>query len=304
MVTILTGNNSFGLQSDLKRLIAEFVREHGDMGLEKLDGEEVEYDRIRESLQSLPFLASKKLVVLHSPSAQKQFIEQAENLLTELPETTDVILIEPKLDKRSSYYKFLKSNTDFREYVELDEQALSTWLVQKAKNEGGSLKSADAQYLIDRTGTNQQLLSKELEKLLSFSPDVSRESINSLVEPMPQSTVFQLLDAALNNRPKLAQQLYEEQRAQKVEPFAITAMLVWQLHVLAIIKTAGKRSDAEIASEAKLNPYVVRKSRSIANKLSLADLKVLIADLADLDTRLKSQNIDADEALKNFLLKI
>ena len=304
MVITLTGSNSFGLRSELGRLIKDFVAEYGDMALERLDGGEAEFDRLRESLQSLPFLASKKLVVLYNPSAQKQFIDQAAELLTKLPETTDVILVEPKLDKRSSYFKFLKYKTDFREHLELDGPALSKWLVQKAAQDGGSLKSPDAQYLIDRVGPNQQLLSHELDKLLSFDPDISRKNIESLVDLMPQSTIFQLLDAALNGRQKLAQQLYEEQRAQKVEPYAIMAMLIWQLHVLAVIKTARQRSDQEIASEAKLNPFVVRKSRAIANKLSLTELKTLIAELAELDIRLKSESIDPDEALKNLLLKL
>ncbi len=58
---------------------------------------------------SLPFLASKKLVVLRAPSANKQFVEQVETILASVSDTTDVIIIEPKLDKRSAYYKFLKS---------------------------------------------------------------------------------------------------------------------------------------------------------------------------------------------------
>src|SRR3954468_14390041 len=100
MITTLTGSNHFLLKAELDRLVSEFVAEHSDMGLERLDGEEAEYDRMREAIESLPFLASKKLIVLHRASANKQFVEQAEQLLTNLSESTDVILIEPKLDKR------------------------------------------------------------------------------------------------------------------------------------------------------------------------------------------------------------
>jgi DNA polymerase III delta subunit len=64
MVITLTGENWFGLATALKKLVADFVAEHGDMALEQLDGETADVDRIREALQSAPFLASKKLVVL------------------------------------------------------------------------------------------------------------------------------------------------------------------------------------------------------------------------------------------------
>ena len=114
MIITLTGENSFGLQAELRRLTGAFIAEHGDLALERLDGQEAEFERMRESLASLPFLAARKMVVLRSPSANKQFTEKAEQLFTEIPDTTDTVIIEPKLDKRLSYYKLLKQKTDFR----------------------------------------------------------------------------------------------------------------------------------------------------------------------------------------------
>src|SRR4051812_46621902 len=108
MITTLTGENSFALQRELRRRVAAFVVEFGDLALERVDGQEASYERLSETLTSLPFLSTKKLVVLRAPSTNKKFTETAEQLLDELPDSTDVILVEPKLDKRLSYYKFLK----------------------------------------------------------------------------------------------------------------------------------------------------------------------------------------------------
>ena len=304
MITTLTGQNSFMLQQELRHRVNEFVKEHSDMGLERLDGEEHDYDRIRESLESLPFLASRKLAVLRSPSANKQFVENAEKLLTELPESTDLILVEPKLDKRLSYYKLLKKSTDFKEFNELDGPGLARWLVAEAKKRGGELSATDANMLVNRVGVNQQLLSNELEKLVLYDPKISKKSIETLTEKTPQSTIFDLLDAALNGRTRQALELYEEQRLQKVEPTQIIALLAWQLHVLALIKTAGDKDMGLIASEAKINPYVLRKSSVIADRLTLKELKELVSDVRNLDQRLKSESIDPDEALSHLLIQM
>jgi DNA polymerase-3 subunit delta len=301
MITTLTGSNSFMLQQIMRQLIETFVAEYTDMGLERLDGEEAEYDRLREALESLPFLASKKLVVLRNPGANKTFIENAEALLTELPETTDVIIYEPKIDKRSSYYKFLKKATDFKELNDLDGPALTKWLVEEAK---GSLSQSDARYLIERLGTNQQLLSSELQKLLIYDAKITRQTIDLLTEPTPQSTIFQLLDAAFAGNKKHTLELYQQQRVNKVEPQQIIAMLAWQLHVMAIIKTAGNKSDNDIAHEGKLSPYVVQKSRRALSHTTLQQLKERIQDLTKLDLALKSSPIDADDAVQTFLLSI
>ena len=300
----LAGENAFGLRHELDRLVGDFVAEHGDLALERLDGEDAEFARLQEALTSLPFLASKKMVVISRGSANKRFVEQIEKLASELPETTDVILVEPKMDKRSVYYKFLKKSTDFREFIQLDLNGMSRWLVDETKARGGSVNQRDAQYLVERVGLDQQFLSNELEKLLLYQPAITRETIDSLTEPTPQSTIFQLLEAAFAGNGKRAMALYQEQRTLKVEPPQIIAMLAWQLHVLALIKTAGDRSADAVASEAKISPYVVRKSQTISGKLSYAELKQLIADLLDIDVRSKRTALDADEALQNYLLKL
>lgn len=304
MIITLSGSNAFLLKSEQDRLIAEFLREHSDMGLQRIDGEETEYDTIREAVESLPFLATKKLVILRAPSANKMFVEQAEKLLPEVDKSIDVAIIEPKLDKRLSYYKWLKKNTEFREYNELDEMGLGRWLTEQAKTFGASISSSDARYLIERVGFNQQLLSNEIAKLAAYSEKIDRTNIDLLTEPNPQSTVFELLDAAFVGNHKRVLKLYQEQRASKVEPQQILAMLAWQLHILALIKTAGNRSDDQIARDAKINPFVLRKSRAVSNKLSADKLRRLVADLTNLDLKLKSVSIDADDALQAYLLNI
>lgn len=302
MITTLTGNNSFLLNEELRRLVKAFVAEFSDMGLQRIDGEEVEYDRIRESLQSLPFLASRKLVVLRTPSANKQFVENSAELLADLPESTDVIIHEPKLDKRLSYYKFLKKSTNYQEFNELDGYGLSKWLVEQAKSFDALISATNAKYLVDRVGAIQQLLANELAKLAAYDPKITRQTIDLLTEPTPRSTIFQLLDSAFTGDIKNMLKLYKEQRASKVEPQQIIAMLAWQLHIMAIVKTAGDRTDATIASEAKLSPYVVGKTRQITRNLPLEKLKILINKLTELDLQLKTTAINADDGLQAFLL--
>lgn len=304
MIITLTGENGFGLQRELRKLADSFVVDNGDLALERLDGEEAEFERIRETLAGLPFLASKKLVILRSPSANKQFVEQAEQIFDDMPETNDAVLVEPKLDKRTAYYKYLKKRTDFREFPELDQPGMVRWLTATAAEQGGSLSPGDARYLAERVGQNQQLLANELEKLLLYSAKVDRSTIDLLTEAAPQSTIFQLLESAFGGNAKRTLQLYAEQRAMKVEPAQIVAMITWQLNVLAIIKTAGDRSADTVAKEAKLNPFVVRKSQGIARKLTLAELKKLISDLLKIDVAMKRTSIDADEALRHYLLKL
>jgi DNA polymerase-3 subunit delta len=258
---------------------------------------------MRGSLQSLPFLTDRKLVVLREPGKQKDFAENIATILENMPETTDVIIVEPKLDKRLSYYKTLKKQTDFREFAELDANSLTRWAVEYVKMRG-SLSLADAKFLIDRVGANQQLVKNELDKLLTYSTTISRQTIELLTETAPQSTVFELLDAAFAGNKSRAMELYKEQRAIRVEPQAIIAMIVWQLHVMAIVRAAGTMPADEIAKSAKLNPFVVRKTQSLARNRTLPQIKTMVQKLLALDIQLKTTAIDDDAALQLYLLEL
>lgn len=303
-VVTLTGKNVWARQSELHAVVDEFVQANGKLSLERLDGEETEFVRIQEALTSLPFLANKKMVVLNRPSASARFAEQAEVLLEELPDSTELVLVEPAFDKRSSLYKLLHKTTDWREFAPLDGPALARWLLDAAKQRGASLSSGDARYLVERVGQNQQLLSSELDKLCVYDPAISRQTIDLLTEATPQSTIFQLIEAAFAGNVQRALGLYDEQRRLKVEPQAIVAMFAWQLHLLALVKAAGQRAPRDIAADAKLSPFVVDKSLRLSRQLSLTQLRQLIDRLLTLDRRSKREALDLDDALKHYVLEL
>jgi len=148
------------------------------------------------------------------------------------------------------------------------------------------------------------MLRLELDKLLAFDPNITDQSIELLTVRLPQSTVFELLDAAFAGKTARAIALYSEQRALKVEPQAIIAMLAWQLHILLAVKAAGKISVEDIAKAAKLNPFVVRKSQGLVRNVTLSQLKKQIEDLLRLDYRLKRTMTNPDEAVQLYLLQI
>lgn len=304
MVIVLSGTNDFLRRQTLTGLVNDFIAQFGDLGVERIDAGDVEFGRLLESVSSLPFLAEKRMLLVSDISNNKYAGDKIDELLESVSDSTDVIFDEPKFDRRSKLYKTLKSKTDFREFNELDEQGLANWLVDDAKQRGGSLTRSDAVFLVKRAGPNQMGLSQELDKLLSFDVNISRKTIEELVEPMPSSTVFELIDAAFSGNHKKALELYQDQRKQQVEPQAIMGMIAWQVHAIAVVKFNDNKDPGSIASGAKLNPFVVRKTLGLIGKKSNKDIAELVSRTLELDVRLKSEPIDADEAIQHFLLTI
>jgi DNA polymerase-3 subunit delta len=301
MVFALVGNNSFALHRRLNELVSVFVKEHGDLALERIDAEETDPQAILDALQNLPFLATKKMVVVRSLGQNKRAAEQIEQIIDAGSGDMDLILYEPQIDKRTGYFKTLKAKAQLEEFNELDTHSLSKWLAGEAKERGGEITQTDANYLVERVGADQSLLSNELDKLLTYNPKITKQSIDLLTDPLPQSKVFDLLDAAFAGSKGRALKLYEEQRAQKVEPQAILAMIAWQLQLLALTKYADGKSTTQIAKDLGMNPYPISKAARLAHKLNDAKFKEMVDFAFEIDLKSKTSPIDLDEALKTYI---
>lgn len=305
-VTTITGENDFLRQQQLDAVVSTFLAEpsHDHMAIERLDGEGASLEQLRDSVSGLSLFSEDKLVILRSGSALKAFAEAPQKVLQDIADNTDVVLLEPKLDKRTTYYKYLKKNTKFVQCDALDGRQLSQWITEVVKENAGTISSADSQLLVDRVGLDQQQLYSEITKLVAYNPHITKDSITLLTDLSPQGTMFELLDAAFAGKPQKAMALYQAQRQQKLEPLAIVGMLAWQIHIVAVVQAGKGRDDSTIAKDAGINPYVVRKSRAVAQRLSQTQLKKLVQRLLKLDIDLKSKTLNPDDVVSQFILEL
>jgi DNA polymerase-3 subunit delta len=301
MIVTLTGDNYYLISSELHKLKAELAGDI-DLGVMNISGSESTLEDIKMELSSYSLFSDTRLIILSEPSLAKGFEEFVEQIPTITPDSTKVVIVEPSLDKRKSYYKYLKTSTDFRQLNKLTGPNLTKWLEGYARDSGAEISATNALYLIDRVGDDQLLLAQEILKLSLYSTQISKQSIDLLTEQSPTSTIFELLDAAFSLNTKKALTIYLEQRLQKVEPEQILAMLSWQLNILAVYMTSKNLTDSEIISASKLSPFTLSKARRIATKVSLSQLKSLVYDLVNLDLISKTISLDLDEGLKNFIV--
>lgn len=292
------------LKKRLDEIAGQFVKEHGELALQKIDASEAEPAAVLEAVQSLPFLASRKMVIVRDGSSSKTISGQIEQIIDSAGDTTDIIFYEPAPDRRSSYFKVLKSRTQLEEFNELDTRGLAKWLAEEAKKQGGSLSQNDAAYLVERVGTGQQQLANELNKLITYEPKITRPQIDLLTEKTPQSKVFDLLDAAFAGDKERALELYADQRAQKVEPQAIMAMIAWQLKILTLAKLGADKTPQQVAKDAGLSPYPVMKAQNLARKIDDNKLRQMVGEALEIDEKGKTRNIDLDEALQTYIMTL
>ncbi len=302
--TALVGPNIYEVDRALLRLKTAFAAQYGDLAIEQIDGEEVSSQVVMDKAQAVSLLSPKKLLIIKRLSGNKDSQDIAEKLIEALDQSTDLIIVEPNIDKRSSYYKFIKKNYNLEEFRQLDNISLITWVIKEVKDLGGDISRIDAAYLVERAGENQQKLSKEIIKLVLYKKSVSKESIELLVNEVASGTIFQLLDASFSDDKNRAINIYKNLREQRVEPQHILGMLFWQMHIVAIIAAKGEKTLEMVHRDTKINPFVLQKSQRIVEKLSYDKIQNILNQLCQLDYELKTESINADEALMQLIIEI
>jgi DNA polymerase III subunit delta len=291
VIITLTGENTFAVSQAERQLIEAFSNKHGGNGIERVDGEGLEASRLPDLLQGVSLFAPVRLVIIKNVSANKPILEPLGDMLAKAADETTVVIADTSLDKRTKLYKLLKSKSNFQDFAPLDEAKLAAWAQKKAQEYSADISRSDAAYLVQRVGSDQWRLQHEIDKLAHYAPAITRESIDLLVEPSPEGTAFELLDATLAGKTPQVGELLAALKTQE-DPYKLFGLLASQVHALAVVAAAGTRSTDQIAKEAGIHPFVVRKTQATANRLGPSRIQRITKLVADCDWHLKSTGAD------------
>jgi DNA polymerase III delta subunit len=123
-----------------------------------------------------------------------------------------------------------------------------------------------------------------------------------LIEPNPQSKVFDMLEALFSGNMARAQELYRDQRSQGEEPQKLLAMITWQLQQLTQAVFAPIQSVETLISSG-MSPYLAKKALHLARKISKKDLQFYVTELAEIDMQSKT-NADIESALTVYFSEV
>jgi len=304
VITVLSGTNYHAVSAKVKELTEAFEAEYGSEGIERRDASSIEPSQLASLLTGVTLFASHRLVIIKDLSASKHLVESFLQIIKNIPEAVRVVILEPQLDKRTALYKALKKDAELLEYSELDEVALSSWVRDEVGRQKGNIDAKALQLIVQYVGLDQGRMLQELNKLLAYDSSITTKAVEELVEPSPQDTIFQLLDLALGGKSTRALEVLDGLERAHEDPFQTASMLIWQVHILALVQGAGTTADSEIAKEAKINPFVIRKSRGLAKSLTKAKLTQIIDAVAACDVTLKTSSTEPWRVIEQTILAL
>ena len=300
MISILVGE-PYQVSVQQQKLVADFLVANDELALERINPSVVEVTDIVMAVKSLPLLCDSKMVILGSLNDRKDMQGRVEEVLSVVADEIHLVLAETNLTKGSAYQKTLARQPGYFEYKPKSVADLQQWLVAYAQELGSKIDASTARFLIDQLGDNNLILATELRKM-SVHAEIDKNLVSRLVEPVPRSRIFDLLDAITKGAHKQAIEFYEDQRLQKVEPLYILTMIIWQVQLI-LLAQRSKRSLEQVANEAGVGAYPLRKANEISKVISSGQLLELVRSCLATDQQIRLNFVNPDNALKLLITK-
>ena len=301
MKVVLTGNNYHAISQRLVDIVSEFKK--GGGSIERFDGEELtSADSLIDAVRSISLLDPTKLVIVKNFGQCADLMNRVEYLLEAVSDTTSLVMIDQKLDKRTAVYKQLAGLVQVEVLNELNPYDLERWVQLIASEAGVKIAPREAKRLIEWVGPNQQMLSMEVKKLALRGNEVSSEDIEELVDKNPQSKIFDMLDALFKGDMNNAWGLYQDQIAQGEDPHKVIAMITWQLQQIVLAVYAPDRSKKTLV-DAGVSPYSAQKCLDLSARLDREQVRGFVARLAEIDLQAKT-NADVTSALETYFSEV
>lgn len=283
MLYVLCGENEFDKRQKLAVLIA------GGAVPERYDGEQLDAASLRDIMQGQSLFTLERTVIISRLSDNAA-------LWAELPEitvssSTEVILLENKLDKRTKTYKWLRKNAEIYEFTPLNEQQkprLAKWCADEARKQGSKLSAVQAETLIDRLGYDQLRLSNFIEQL-SFAGEITDDLLDKLAPLAKTESVFELFTAALAGDSIRIHEIiaYLEAEGGVESAYQTMGLLASQAVNLNALVLSGNDTGS-VAADFSTSPYVLQKLSSYANKIDSSQLAVINKALFYADLQMKT----------------
>jgi len=312
-IFLFTGEESYLIHEQISGWKKAFITKHGDINLATLDAGEIPINDIVLQAEAMPFLGDKRLIFVHGlPDAPKTRnagkvskkdekregdLEKLEKALGDLPETTVIVFVQSKPDKRKSFYKKLTKKAEVKEFKQLQGYDLNTWIQKTVKQKGGKISSSDTEYLISLAGQDLWKLFHEIEKITSYTGEkaIDKKTISHLVIPTLEANIFHFTDALGAKNYKRAIQDLHKILAAGDSLSQVFYMIVRQFRLLlqisGYIESNPSAGSATIAAALKIHPFVARNTMTQAKNFKLAELKKAYQNLLDIDVALKTSKI-------------
>jgi DNA polymerase-3 subunit delta len=309
---LICGDDDAKIDAWRARVRRRAEEERGPGGLEVFDARASEPAEVVAALSALTFDPGTRYVLVDEVGAWKAAaLEPLESILAEMPPETVLVAIARGKALKQLCKAVEKAGGEVREYPAPKPWELPKWIVERGRELGIQVDSEAAKELVGLTGTSQQRLSRELEKLaLAVHPstNVTTAHVESLAARDTSPQAYDLADALVAGDLRATLALAEQLESHGERPGRLVFPVVRRLrevHRAAALLDRGV-PESKVGEALKAPPWLVKKTVARAKKADRAALERAICVFADLEIDMRGGGdlqLDEDTAFSLALAK-
>lgn len=262
-VYLLYGEESF-LKQSYKKKIKEAVAGDDTMNYNYFEGKGLDVNELISLSDTMPFFSDKRLIIIEDSGFFKTSSEALADYLPMIPDTTCIVFVEDAVDKRNRLFKKVKELGHAAEMKRQDSAQLARWAGTILAQNGRKITGSTMNLFLERTGDDMENIRMELEKLISYtmgSDAVTTEDVEAVTTVQVTNKIFDMVNAIVTRKTRLAMDLYEDLLTLKEPPMRILFLIARQFNQLLLVKemTAKGADRGTIASKLKIPPFVAGK---------------------------------------------
>ncbi len=278
--------------------------------IELMDGERDSGESVAIAMSSLTFSMGIRYIVVDAIERwkDKDVIHVVEALASPPPETVVVLVGTSRPAKKWSVSEKLvkavqKAGGEAAELARPKGGQLPRWVAEQGAALGLALDRDAAQALVERIGTRQRRLQRELEKIAQYAPEGGKVDVQ-LVELLTAADVeaeaYELADALIEGDTALALARAEDLRDRDEDIMRLLYAMLRRAHDMrrawAILEAGGTSQD--VTAAVGMPPWLAKRLAAQARNADPDRLERIAARLADLDYAIRGGgNRDTDTAL-------
>ena len=296
------------LKLNYKNQLIKAITDDNTMNLALYEGKNIDINDVIDNAETSPFFAEHRLIVMESTGLFKSGGEQLAEYMSKIPETTIFLFVEDNVDKRSKMYKAVKANGYICEINRQTEKDLEIWAARIFASAGKKITKANMAYFISNVGTDMEVLSNEIEKLISYDLNkevISKEDIDAVSIKQLSVRIFDMVDAISVKNQKKTLDCYYELIEEKEPPMRILFMIARQFNLILQAKDLSARGMGkdQVANIMGDQGFIASKSINQSRNFSVTELKNALADCVTTEESIKKGIMDENIGVEMLLIK-
>lgn len=322
-VYFFTGAEEYLMNNAIKILKDKYIEPSFEaLNFVTIDGKDIKFDNILNACETLPFMASKKIVIVRDISEVMENGEsELDKIMSSYVEKLDnylcLIIMDRSnnLKKTNKLYKTISKLGGVVEFTRLKGKELNLWVEGKLKKHNKIISNVNLNYFIQVStysdyNSEKTLydLENELLKVINYSSakEIMKEDIDLVLTKTLDTNIFNLLASINKKDSDSALRIFNEMYISNEPVQKILVMIIRQIRLMLGYKLYREKgySEGDIQEKLQIKPYEFKKISKESYNFTEKQLRKALDYILELDIKQKTSSHDEKLALEMLIINL